>query len=545
MNLKISGRIGVIFVGIIFLFIACGSAAYYGVNTMTRALEFVTTNAWDAADGAMEGVINLQGEIIILNRLTDKDLDAEREKELKVELKNFQTEADIALKRMVDSGLFEQSLIDELNGLLNEFAQSKSELLNIHAQHKASPSAASALAQTKANQQLNKTVESLLSFLEGMEETGDSKVETFAKEVEAQKTTAFVVIMLTIVIGIALCTVAYAIISFTVAKPIANVGHRFLEISNGDGNLSVNLEEKGHDEVTDVCRGFNIFIGKIRNTVKKTVESSSQLAKASNELNSLSNMTSENIGRQQTETEQVALAMNEMVGTVQEVARNVTDAADSAALANDEANKGKEIVDTSITEITGLASELQRAAEVLKHVEDDSQKVGSVLDVIKGIAEQTNLLALNAAIEAARAGEQGRGFAVVADEVRTLASKTQESTEEIQVMIESLQTGTREAVSVMALSQSKADASVGQANLTGEALTSIANAVAEITTMTTQIASAAEQQNTVAAEVNTKISNINTLARQTEEGSRNTTQAAEKLAELAYQLESSVSQFRT
>ena len=135
MNLKISGRIGVIFVGIIFLFIACGSAAYYGVNTMTRALEFVTTNAWDAADGAMEGVINLQGEIIILNRLTDKDLDAEREKELKVELKNFQTEADIALKRMVDSGLFEQSLIDELNGLLNEFAQSKSELLNIHAQH--------------------------------------------------------------------------------------------------------------------------------------------------------------------------------------------------------------------------------------------------------------------------------------------------------------------------------------------------------------------------------------------------------------------------
>jgi methyl-accepting chemotaxis protein len=179
---------------------------------------------------------------------------------------------------------------------------------------------------------------------------------------------------------------------------------------------------------------------------------------------------------------------------VQEVARNATEAAKAASHSDEEAQNGQAVVDRTINAIDALASEVDRAANVIHRLEQDSDKIGTVLDVIKGIAEQTNLLALNAAIEAARAGEQGRGFAVVADEVRTLASRTQQSTAEIQQMIERLQAGAQEAVSVMEDSRSRASDSVSSAQSAGQSLESITRSVASITDMNTQIASAADEQ---------------------------------------------------
>ncbi|MGD8593954.1 MAG: methyl-accepting chemotaxis protein, partial [Gammaproteobacteria bacterium] len=230
--------------------------------------------------------------------------------------------------------------------------------------------------------------------------------------------------------------------------------------------------------------------------------------------------------------------------TVQEVARNATEAANAASHSDEEAQKGQAVVDRTINAIDALASEVDRAANVIHRLEQDSDQIGTVLDVIKGIAEQTNLLALNAAIEAARAGEQGRGFAVVADEVRTLASRTQQSTAEIQQMIERLQAGAQEAVSVMDDSRSRAADSVSSAQSAGQSLQSITGSVASITDMNTQIAAAADEQSAVAEEVNKNIVNINHAAERAADGAKQTSAASNALAGLAQDLQALVGQFK-
>jgi len=216
-----------------------------------------------------------------------------------------------------------------------------------------------------------------------------------------------------------------------------------------DGDLSARLEIKGNDEMQLIATDFNSMAEKFEALVQQIVSATSQLAAASEEVAVISQESATNLNNQRTEIEQVATAMNEMSATVQEVARSAGDAAGAAANADNEAKAGNSIVGQASNSIDALAREVENAAEVIQQLANDSETIGSVLDVIKGIAEQTNLLALNAAIEAARAGEQGRGFAVVADEVRTLAGRTQESTQEIESMIDKLQSGAKNAVAAM------------------------------------------------------------------------------------------------
>jgi methyl-accepting chemotaxis protein len=251
-----------------------------------------------------------------------------------------------------------------------------------------------------------------------------------------------------------------------------------------------------------------------------------------------------NVERQRSETDQVATAINQMTATVQEVASNATNAAASANSADNNAKVGKEVVAATSDAISRLADEVENATNVIKGVEQDSASIGSVLDVIKGIAEQTNLLALNAAIEAARAGEQGRGFAVVADEVRSLASRTQESTQEIEEMIAKLQTGSKNAVGVMEQSREQAQAGVEQAREAAEALESITGAVATINDLNTQIASAAEEQSAVSEEINRSVVSISQISEETATGAEQTTSSANDLSKLAGDLQGLVSQFR-
>jgi methyl-accepting chemotaxis protein len=244
------------------------------------------------------------------------------------------------------------------------------------------------------------------------------------------------------------------------------------------------------------------------------------------------------------ETEMVATAMNEMAATAQEVAQNANSAAEAAEGADLEAQKGQQVVTATLREINTLAASVEEAARVIQKLESDSDAIGSVLDVIGNIADQTNLLALNAAIEAARAGEQGRGFAVVADEVRTLASRTQKSTQEIQTMIEQLQSGARNAVAVMAQGTERAKVSVEQATRAGSSLAAITTAVASISDMNMHIARAANQQGEVANEINSNLASITTSVEHTSHSSTQLNSASEELSGLAASLKSLVGHFR-
>lgn len=316
------------------------------------------------------------------------------------------------------------------------------------------------------------------------------------------------------------------------------------DLSAGEGDLTRRLRLGGRDEIAAVASSFNTFLEKVHRLVREVMDSTSQVASAAEELAAVTRESRSAVDRQLSETDQVATAMNEMTATVQEVARNALAASNAAEDANEESGRGAAVVETTRATIERLATEVERAAAAMETVANDSERIGTVLDVIKNVSEQTNLLALNAAIEAARAGEQGRGFAVVADEVRMLASRTQQSTAEIETMVEQLQNGTCNALQVMQESRLQAAESVNSASEAHDALGRITSAVAVISDMNTQIASAAEEQSAVAEEINRNITNINDVTAQVGSASEQTYIASEELARLAEQLQGLVRQFR-
>ncbi|NVK23528.1 MAG: methyl-accepting chemotaxis protein [Gammaproteobacteria bacterium] len=333
-------------------------------------------------------------------------------------------------------------------------------------------------------------------------------------------------------------------VASSISKPINDAAAAMKNIAQGDGDLTQRLPVDGEDELATMSQGFNAFAEKVQRSLIEVNNATDVLSTSAEEMSYITQETRDGVRKQQSETELVATAMNEMTATVQEVAQNATEASNFAQSADEQALDGQNVVNAAVDTIVELANEIQRAVDIVNKVEKDSESIGSVLDVIRGIAEQTNLLALNAAIEAARAGEQGRGFAVVADEVRSLASRTQDSTKEIEHMIEQLQSGTREAGTSMQNSSDSSKRSVEHARAAGNALEQITIAVKNISDMNMQIATAAEEQSSVAEEININVVNINDIGNKSSEGAEQTHTASAELSELASRLQKLLSQFK-
>ena len=419
-----------------------------------------------------------------------------------------------------------KKLTSDSGNILDTYAQQ----LSVRAQAKQQLDDSDAVA-TEAQAHLNNVFTKVKALTRSIKEDAGDKVSS-----SRTLLISFAVIAILVAAG-----VNYWVLQ-SVTSPLNEVLRVINKLSKGD--LTEKVEVYSEDELGKLSNGFNDLIDALRSMLKEIGSSSEQLSASAEQTAAISSQSSQNINYQKEQTDMIATAMTEMTATVDEVANSANNTLLEVQKANKETVDGQSVVQDSINTINKLASEIESAAVVIDKLDQYSTNIGAVLDVIRGIADQTNLLALNAAIEAARAGEQGRGFAVVADEVRTLASKTQESTSEIQEMIERLQTGTREAVNVMESSRRGAQNSVEQTATAGETLEKITQAVSVINDMSTHIASAAEEQSSVSQEMHQNVSSISEMADSTAQGAAENLEASQELARLAEHMQKLVGKFK-
>ncbi|MCG8489618.1 MAG: methyl-accepting chemotaxis protein [Chromatiales bacterium] len=371
-------------------------------------------------------------------------------------------------------------------------------------------------------------------------------VETFTEEAghraaeheHAAITTLMALAALSLLVGISVSW----LLSKNITKRVSYSVEQLQTIASG--NLTNELEVSGRDEIGKLQQSMLSMQQRLRDMIRQITDTTTQLSTTADEVATITTQTNDNIQQQQSETEQITTAMTQMSATVGEVTLNIGATSDAASDANFQVKNGQEMVTNARNGVNKLGEQIETNATLIAELEQNSENIDSVLEVIKSIAEQTNLLALNAAIEAARAGEQGRGFAVVADEVRTLAGRTQDSTSEINQMIEILQTNSATAVEAMEISRQQASAVVEQAQSADTALQAIATSVAQIDQMSSQIATAAEEQSSVTEEMSRNIDHINSMATQNASGSQQTSAAGEELSRMATSLQQMVAAFR-
>jgi methyl-accepting chemotaxis protein len=349
-----------------------------------------------------------------------------------------------------------------------------------------------------------------------------------------------ILVLMFVVFG---AVITYFVSGFIV-NPIVRTSEMLKDIAQGEGDLTKRLDISSKDEVGDLAKWFNVFVAKLRAIMLKIADSTDQLASAAEQLSASSSQISAGTDKQASQTEQIATSMEEMSATVIDIAKNASEAAGAANNATQSAGKGGEIVRNTVDGMNRIAGAVRESASTIEALKRSSEQIGEIIGVIDEIADQTNLLALNAAIEAARAGEQGRGFAVVADEVRKLAERTTKATREIAEMIKSIQSETGGAVSAMESGSQEVEKGVTLANEAGEALHQIVEQVNKVTDMVQQIATSTEEQSAAAEEISSNVESVATIARESTTGIEQSTGAAQELSNLATSLKSIVQQFK-
>lgn len=386
------------------------------------------------------------------------------------------------------------------------------------------------LSTSNLNNQILLSDRRISSTIDDINETGEKSVTRFS----------FILNGTIVIAMVFISVVTFLLFHFVVAKRLKET----YEATANSGDLTIEFPNNQKDEIGELRNSFNRYIGELRDTIKMLASDVTTLSRVANELQSTSAEQNENANIQLKESVFVSDAMTEMTASAREVANITGKAANAAHDADEAANKGTNVVSQTVESINLLADEVENTSTVIGTLQSNSENIGQVLDVIRGVAEQTNLLALNAAIEAARAGEQGRGFAVVADEVRTLASRTQESTEEIQQIIHQLQSDSSHAVQAMEKGRSQAHASVAQAAKAGDSLKDITDAVSTIRDMNAQIASAAEEQTARSEEVKHNVEKINQVIELSTQIADRTSKVSIELIDTANRLELLIGKFK-
>ncbi|MCS3839763.1 methyl-accepting chemotaxis protein [Pseudomonas sp. JAI111] len=479
--------------------------------------------------------LTLRLRVLSYRLLVNREPDVQQKTFELFELRNQQIrDAQKAYEPLID-GPQERAAYDQYVQLLAQYRQLEDRMKTLSRNNQVDE------LRKMLNTELLSNSEGVNSALAKLLEINTQQVDATNTQAGDQYSTSFNLVITLLVIAGGLTLLFAWLLTNSITKPIANALSAAEEIA--EGNLTRPIHVDGEDEAGRLLLAMSKMQEKLRDTLQRISGSATQLASAAEELNSVTDESARGLTQQNNEIEQAATAVNEMTSAVEEVARNAVSTSEASKNATTSAGDGRDLVQETVSAIERMSADVQSTATLIGDLANESRDIGKVLDVIRGLADQTNLLALNAAIEAARAGEAGRGFAVVADEVRALAHRTQQSTSEIERMIGSIQTGTEHAVNSMRNSTERAESTLNIARGAGLSLDTINSAIVEINERNLVIASAAEEQAQVAREVDRNLVNIRDLSVQSATGANQTSAASNELSRLALDLNNMVGRF--
>uniref|UniRef100_UPI0030D6F140 methyl-accepting chemotaxis protein n=2 Tax=unclassified Pseudomonas TaxID=196821 RepID=UPI0030D6F140 len=535
-NMNIAPRAFLGFALIGALMLALGVFALTQMSTIRASGKSIAENTVPSIKALDEFTqLTLRLRVLSYRLLTNREPDVQQKTYDLFEQRNQQIRAAQAAYEKLISTPEERATYDQYVQLLGQYRQLEERMKNLSRNNQIED------LRALLNTELLSNSEAINGVLGRLLEINNQQADAFNQGAEQHYSRAFNLVVTLLVVATGLTLLFAWLLTNSITKPIANALDAAEEIAKG--NLTRPIAADGDDEAGRLLRAMSTMQEKLRDTLQRISGSATQLASAAEELNSVTDESARGLTQQNNEIEQAATAVNEMTSAVEEVARNAVSTSEASKDATASAGDGRELVQETVSAIERMSADVQGTATLIGNLANESRDIGKVLDVIRGLADQTNLLALNAAIEAARAGEAGRGFAVVADEVRALAHRTQQSTSEIERMIGSIQSGTEHAVDSMRNSTERAESTLNIARGAGMSLDTINTAIVEINERNLVIASAAEEQAQVAREVDRNLVNIRDLSVQSATGANQTTAASAELSRLAVDLSSMVGRF--